>query len=956
MSNFSLRAVIALLAAGVSGISLRAADVESVGELRALSAEEARSQLSVELEATLYYLDPTGFGFVEDQGHFVCVENLPAALPGSRLQISGRTNGGVVSNMLHATKCVVTGTDTMKDAIDLSGQAVSLLEHDCKLVRISGVVQFVRHGAETTTLGVETASQMLHVVQATRLSYEESLKLVGATVDVNGNVAVDTDAVADEGINIFCSPDWLELVKPPVTVREPTPVKTLDAIWSDSRATNFRLSGQVIYVAPYHDFCVEHNEHIAWIKNRHHMRANTGEYVEVYGDCDITKEHSELRARMVTTFGSSQLPAANAVSAIDIATGSNSMRRVKLIGTVVEFSYGDDEGRLIINSDGHRISCRISDDFGRFSSLDLGSADVLAVTGLSTLSDAGDADFGLYVAGASDVVVQSRKTHGDRQPLLLVGAGLLLVSLVWGRSLLKKLRRGRSDLSRLAAEMKMSIDAIDDAILIVDCHGKVLHSSRRVHDFFGITLKSEDTADPLLDLLGSDLGAGDILRKWYDLSHEDDRVIRRMPVSLSAPFPEALEVTSTPITDESNAVIGRVWVFRDVSTREQLQEQLIHSQKQEAIGRLAGGFAHDFNNLLIGIGGSLDLATMDRTRTIDECMEPLTIALEASQRASSMVRQLLGFSRKTSLNIEPNDVNDVVRRAHALLAPTIRGSLDFTMDLAGDLPAVSVDATQLEQVVLNVCLNAVDAIEGSGKISVRTLLVVSNQHKAEPDVCIAISDDGIGMSTETVARIFEPYFSTKVGSGVGLGLAMSEGIVHQHKGRIEVDSKPGWGTEFRIILPAGSAKADRSSLPTQTPSNHRLTGQRILIVDDEEIVRTTVSQLLEVRGGQPETVSGGIDALDFLEGNSDSVDVVLLDWTMPVMSGRETLIQIRQKFPSLPVIVMSGFTFDCDEWDSGDDLRPDATLQKPFQIDQLCQLVDTVGSGSDGLPKKTSFE
>ena len=234
----------------------------------------------------------------------------------------------------------------------------------------------------------------------------------------------------------------------------------------------------------------------------------------------------------------------------------------------------------------------------------------------------------------------------------------------------------------------------------------------------------------------------------------------------------------------------------------------------------------------------------------------------------------------------------------------------------------------------------------------RTLSIDSGKDATQPDVCISIADNGIGMNTDTLERIFEPYFSTKVGSGVGLGLAMSQGIIQQHNGRIEVESKPDWGTEFRIILPAASEKPETSIAPTQTQSNRRLTGQRILVVDDEEIVRTTVSQLLQVRGGQPITVSGGLEALDYLAEALESVDVVLLDWTMPVMSGRETLIQIRDRFPSLPVIIMSGFVFDCDEWAADDHHRPDATLQKPFQIDQLCQLVSLVDSDNDGVQKR----
>lgn len=921
--------------------------VKSILELNELTEEQARQHLPVVLSATLYYRDSSGRGFIEDEGAFIRADNLPEGSPGRLLSIRGRTNRDRWSNFLHVASAESMGTVGLVDPLEVEAKHLSLAEHNNRWVRSSATITYVRHTNQTTRFGAVSQGEQFELVRSHRLPYEDSLPLIGAAVSFEGNVAIDPEREDATGLCVFCPGERIKVVQKAAQPQTPVSVRTIDEIWNDKDAKSFRLAAQVVYVAPHSDFFVEHNGLAVWIDNPHRITVNSGDFIEVGGIRAEKKDGVSLTANSLTTFGAGELSPPESMTARDFAEVATSPRRIHLRGRVVSSDYDSGSGRIFVESGNKLVECRLTLDVAEFEALEVEAADGIEVSGIACKHEADSSDFLLYMPSPGALEVVSRKPPTNLQALLFGVAVLLALSLVWGRSLLSKLRRGRKDLRRLAAELKMSIDAIQDAILIVDRQGNVLHSSRRINEFFGVSLGPGDDASALAETLSSEPGAEKFVEHWRIYSGDEPRSLNHLSITLPRPYPESLEVMTSAVTDDGGEMIGRLWMFRDVTAREQLHQQLVHAQKQEAIGQLAGGFAHDFNNILTGISGSLDLATFDRTKTVEECIGPLTTALEASHRASSMVRRLLGFSRKSRLDLRPNDVNEIVRRAVDLLNPTFKGAVELSIDLAGKLPRVDVDATQIEQVILNICLNALDAIEDQGKITIRTeLTATSNAHTGKDhsarEVCISISDDGSGMTEEVRERIFEPYYSTKIGSGVGLGLAMSDGIIKQHGGRIECESKTDWGTEFRIILPTGS---DQSSLPAQTVSQSsgwRLKGKKILVVDDEEIVRNTVQQLLEVRGAKAVGSSGGVDAISYLEESRSGVDVVLLDWTMPIMSGRETLFRIRQVWPQLPVIVMSGFTFACDQWGLNDPTRPDAVIQKPFRIDQLCEVVHSL--------------
>ncbi len=374
----------------------------------------------------------------------------------------------------------------------------------------------------------------------------------------------------------------------------------------------------------------------------------------------------------------------------------------------------------------------------------------------------------------------------------------------------------------------------------------------------------------------------------------------------------AFRIRVFPLPDQKLAV-----AFENIIEKKRLEEQLIQSQKMEAVGKLAGGIAHDFNNLLMAILGYSDL-----TLSLISPEDPIYISLQeikkAGERAGSLTRQLLAYSRKQVLQPELIDLNQLVFNIDKLLRRLIGEDIEMITIPGSKLGMVRADPGQIEQVIMNLVINARDAMPTGGKLTIETANVDFDekciQHRVEIQpgsyVMIAISDTGCGMDEEIQKQIFDPFFTTKeVGKGTGLGLSMVYGIVKQSEGNIFVYSEPNHGTTFKIYFP----RIEESSIsPRQeTDSYHLYKGnETILLVEDEEIVRQFISRILEEAGYQVLKAAYGGEALQISETFSDPIHLLLTDVIMPHMSGRELTESIIPHRPSIKVIYMSGYTDD----------------------------------------------
>ena len=377
--------------------------------------------------------------------------------------------------------------------------------------------------------------------------------------------------------------------------------------------------------------------------------------------------------------------------------------------------------------------------------------------------------------------------------------------------------------------------------------------------------------------------------------------------------------------------------------RQRVERKLQEAQKLESLGVLAGGIAHDFNNLLTGVLGNASLVRMDlpESSPLHPCLGQIE---EAAQRAADLCKQMLAYAGKGRFVIQQVDLSTLVRETTHLLESSIAKGAVLQFHLADDLPAVSADATQLRQIVMNLVLNASEAIgTRSGTIRITTGLVQANRADlagtlAAPDlpegdyVFLEVGDNGRGMTPETRAKIFDPFFTTKF-TGRGLGLAAVLGIVRGHKGSLKVTSDPDQGTTFRILLPRAGAPTKAPSAPDSATGLWRGTGT-VLVVDDEAAVRITAGRMLETMGFRVLLAENGLEAVECFREEGANIRAVLLDLTMPHLDGEGTFRELRRMRPDVRVLLMSGFNEqDAIRGFIGKGLA--GFVQKPFATEDL---------------------
>ena len=375
-------------------------------------------------------------------------------------------------------------------------------------------------------------------------------------------------------------------------------------------------------------------------------------------------------------------------------------------------------------------------------------------------------------------------------------------------------------------------------------------------------------------------------------------------------------LVSTLLWDDAGEPRYFISVIADITDRKTLEEQLRQSQKLEAIGQLAGGIAHDFNNLLTIVSGYSDLI-LSLPEVVGPVREYTEAILQAGERATALTRQLLGFSRQAILQPRVLDLNQSVTDAGKLLRRLIGEHIVLTTVLAPDLDRVKVDPGHLDQVLMNLAVNARDAMSAGGNLTIETANVTLGEKqsaappgcRAGPHVMLAITDTGCGMTREVMARIFEPFYTTKdIGKGTGLGLAMVLGIVEQSEGCIHVYSEPGHGTTFKIYLPVVHSHLPATADPR---SGAGVEGtETILLVEDEEGVRHLAAMSLRKHGYRVLEAVDGEEALNLALTQAETIDLLLTDVVMPNLGGPGLAQQVRTRFPRVRVLFMSGYTDD----------------------------------------------
>jgi PAS domain S-box-containing protein len=416
-----------------------------------------------------------------------------------------------------------------------------------------------------------------------------------------------------------------------------------------------------------------------------------------------------------------------------------------------------------------------------------------------------------------------------------------------------------------------------------------------------------------------------------------------------------VEVTVSQVRSASGDVVNYVAVCHDVTNERALESQLRQAQKMEAVGKLAGGIAHDFNNLLSVITGYTSLYLEDQPKDAPG-LDVLEEVRRAGDRAASLTRQLLAFSRRQVLKPQILNLNAVIEDLQRMLRRLIGEDITLETDFDPALGSVEVDPGQVEQVVMNLAVNARDAMPGGGKLTIETRNVVLESRGLDqecevapgPYALLAVSDTGHGMDDETLSRVFEPFFTTKeTGKGTGLGLSTVYGIVKQSDGHITAYSEMGCGTSFKVYFPRLAASVKSSEVPEVEDPEAMKGTETILLVEDETGVRNMARDLLLRRGYRVLLAENGREALEVSKSFPERIDLVLTDVIMPEMSGHHLVPKLLESRPETKVIYMSGYTDAAIArhgiLDSGSEF-----IEKPFQLDELLRRIRATLSGEAG--------
>ncbi len=383
----------------------------------------------------------------------------------------------------------------------------------------------------------------------------------------------------------------------------------------------------------------------------------------------------------------------------------------------------------------------------------------------------------------------------------------------------------------------------------------------------------------------------------------------------------------------------------DITNEKRLQNQLIQSQKMEAIGTLVSGIVHDFNNLMAAILGYVELLKMEATKEHrSNLLSNLKLIEDTVQKASSLTSQLLSFIRQEGTEEKPVDINRCVENVINILKNSIDRRISIALDLDKSIKETLGDPTRIEQVIMNLCLNAIQAMPHGGKLTIETKLIKTDEKfkvlhpslKEDKYIKLTVSDTGKGIPENMVGRIFDPFFTTKK-EGTGLGLSIVYGIVKAHRGEITVYSEVGKGTTFHVYLPMKEVRGERLKEPHKIERGEGT----VLIVDDESNIRESLALILKNIGYEVFTAGDGKEALEIFEKNKDNIDLVLLDLNMPRMRGEECLMELKKIKPDIKIIVSTGFIIN-DKKREFLEKETHGILKKPYSITQLSKKIKDI--------------
>jgi PAS domain S-box-containing protein len=914
--------------------------LSSIIEVRRLSATEANRGYPVKVRGVItYYDEDSGGAFLQDERSAIYI-SVPAHFPGlptgSLADVEGFSYPGGVSPMIFYPNIRRLGDAPLPKALQTPIDRLTRGENDCLRIEIQGIVRRVYGQDNFARLDIMSEGKRV-LLQIPKFQGKQlPIHLVGAQVRVQG---VCTSLLNERGqlagFGILASTIGDVLVEQPALVdNQATPaklIKDVPRVNPDELAgRQVRIEGNVLLQLLERSLYVQDASGTIYVQTRQANAVSPGTRVSVVGfpnfvDGELILEDALFR---VLEAGSPSPP--RMITAADAQDGRFLGELVRLEGELLN-QIQTDSGRALVLQSQESIFEALLDKreqpfpVGREGSL-------LEVTGICVLKrrlESQGNTFQILLRSIQDVRVLRPAPWWTTARLVGVVGFLFLILLVastWGITLRRRVNKQilhiQARLEREAALEKEYRDLFEnsnDVVFAMDLEGKFISVNRAGENIFGYT-REELQPIPFFKLLAPEhqataqkciqkIMAGDACPPVeLEVIARDDRRVN-------------MEINFDLIRQEGKSQGFRA-IARDITERKQAElalrateERLLQSQKMEAIGTLAGGIAHDFNNILGAILGYAELTLLE-TSDAAQVTTNLEQIITAGQRARDLVQQILAFSRKLQYERKPVLIQTLLSDAYKLFRATFPSTIDINLQIDRACKPVLADATHLHQLIMNLATNSYHALKSSRgrleillypKIVEGTFLARHTELQKGEYNCLEIRDSGHGMDEGTLKHIFEPYFTTKpVGSGTGLGLAVVHGIVQEYKGAILVESKPGVGTTFQILLPCCKREIPEEDLKMEVELLH---GKgHILFVDDEKSIVDLTKRTLEKMGYRVTTKTSSQEALEMFRSNPDSYDLVCTDQTMPQLTGVALIHELHAIRPDMPTILCTGYS------------------------------------------------
>ncbi len=952
--------------------------LHSLREVLALSRDEARKRYPVRAEGVVTHFDPRWKQlFIQDGDQAICVEvgDLPLQLEsGQRVEISGATKPGGVLSMLTPALVQVLGTDKLPEPIRMTYQQGINGDYDCRRVKVKATVQSVDVGEDHINLELSAwdGRYFCSILQTPGSLFYQSL--ANAVVEVEGICVLNVNESGNPaGITIAVDRER------DVTVVERAPADPFALVTQeiedivrflpgDVASRRLKVKGIVTLWRPGGELYLQGPRAAIFARTQQAGPLEPGDEIElvgyrVQGGCVPHLENAEFRI-----LNRGERPEPKQLRPMEALAATNHGLLVRMEAYLVEDVPFSASPQFTLESGQSLFKAAIehSESSQRPPSWRAGS--LLSLTGVLYLQadeSRNPKTIRLLVPSLADVEVLSTPSWFTRQRvtglLVLLFLGVML-SLAWIAALRRRvshqteLIRQRLE-SEAAMEKRLALvwETSADGMRLTDEAGTTVQVNGAYCRMVGKT-RQELEGHPF-SVIFREEDAGPALTDYRESFARRTLPFRQESAALLWDGRKVWFDSSSALLEHADSPPLLLSQFRDVSERklaedekEKLQDQLLQARKTESIGRLAGGVAHDFNNMLQVILGNTSLA-LQETPPESRVHEELCEIQRSAERSAELTRQLLAFARKQAVSPKVLNLNNTVSGLIKMLQRLIGENLQLAWSPGGNVWPVKIDPAQIDQVLVNLCVNARDAMPGVGRISIETANVHLDETyvRTHPEcvpgdyVMLVVSDTGPGLDPQAREHLFEPFFTTKeLGKGTGLGLATVFGIVKQNLGLINVYSESGKGTTFKIYLPRTEGTAVSAHEASVTPSLPN-GSETVLLVEDEEQILNLGKRILQQRGYQVLAAQSPKEALELARKYAGRIDLLITDVVMPGMNGKELRRQIDVIQPGIRCIYVSGYTAEVIAHDGL--LEGDVHfLQKPFTLRTLTEKIrETLG-------------